>query len=235
MNRIFIGYDRIEEGAYHTLVHSILTQATRPVAIIPIVRSHLGGIHDRSLDQKQTNEFTYTRFLTPYLSDFKGWSLFMDSDMLVRGDINELFDLADDRYAVMCVQHPDYESKVRIKNLGVVQHNYPRKNWSSVMLFNNALCKILTPMRVNSADAKYLHRMDWAGGDHLIGALPKEWNHLVGEQDPNPGAMIVHYTLGLPCWPGYESCEYAAEWLQARAGANFIAVFAAAQLNEGTG
>ena len=110
MNKVFIGYEKAEEVAYHTLVSSIMEHASKPVAIIPVDLRSLGYVYKRKHDTTQSNSFTYSRFLVPWLSDYIGKSLFMDCDMLVRDDINKLFEMTDWEHDVMCVQHPDYES-----------------------------------------------------------------------------------------------------------------------------
>ena len=209
MNTIYIGFEPKEEIAFHTLVSSIMKNAKRPVNIVALDRRKLNYCHKREIDPKQSNSFTYVRFLVPYLQNYKGWALFMDCDMILRTDINELFDWANDDHDVMCVQHPDYKSKLQTKYLGTTQYNYPRKNWSSVMLFNCEKCTTLTPDYVDTATPADLHRMAWA---ESVGPLPAEWNHLVGEYPPNPDAKIVHYTLGTPCWPRFRNCEYGDEW-----------------------
>jgi len=219
LNTVYIGYDPVEEVAYHTLVSSIMHHASRPVRVVPLDRSKLGFCHDRPLEHGQSNSFTYVRFLVPFLEAYEGWSLFMDSDMIVRDDINKLFDMADDQFDVMCVQHPDYTSKVASKYLGAIQSNYPRKNWSSVMLFNNFECVGLTPEYVNTASPAALHRMAWA---RTIGKLPAQWNHLVGEQEPDPDAKIVHFTIGTPCWPRFRNCEFGDEWEANRRAVNYF-------------
>lgn len=214
--QIFIGFDQVEAVAYHVLCHSILSRASVPVSITPIKRSMLKDIHDRPLDEKQSNEFSFTRFLVPYLSDYEGVSLFMDCDMLVTTDIKELFDLFDDQYAVQVVKH-DYTPKDNIKYLGTVQYAYPKKNWSSVMLFNNAKCKRLTPEYVNTASGMYLHQFKWLESDDLIGELPYEWNHLVSDMPPCPDAKNIHWTVGGPYFVEYKDCEHASKWFIERA------------------
>src|SRR5215510_12210219 len=110
MHRVFIGYDARETVAFTVLCNSILRRARSPVTISPIMLSMIGGIFDRPRHPLQSTDFSFSRFLTPYLSEFRGWSLFMDCDMLMLADIGELFAMADDRYAVMCVKH-DYQPK----------------------------------------------------------------------------------------------------------------------------
>ena len=136
--RVFIGYDHVEARAYHTLCHSILTQATVPVSINPLALSQLGGIYTRDRDPLQSNEFSFTRFLVPYLSGYEGVSMFMDCDMMLRTDIKHLFqcDMADKGYAVRVVKH-DHKPVESTKYLGAKQTSYSCKNWSSVLLFNN--------------------------------------------------------------------------------------------------
>lgn len=213
--RIFIGYDPREAVAWYTLAHSIITRASVPVAIMPLALNNLGGLMTRERNPLQSTDFSFSRFLTPYLSDYQGWSIFMDCDMLVLDDIARLWSLRDDRYAAMCVQH-DHQPREDIKFLGAVQTKYEKKNWSSVILFNNERCRALSPEFVNTATGLELHQFKWLEDDSLIGALPPRWNHLVGYDAPNPDASLVHYTIGGPYFDEYVDCEYAAEWFTER-------------------
>jgi lipopolysaccharide biosynthesis glycosyltransferase len=211
MIRIFIGFDPRETVAWHVLCHSILARSSQPVSFVPLALHQLGGCFNRPRDPLQSTDFSFTRFLVPYLSGYEGWSLFMDCDMLVRADIAELWDLRDDRYAVMCVKH-DHRPRETVKFLGAPQTPYSKKNWSSVMLFNNARCRALTPDYVNTASGLELHQFKWVGGDDAIGELPKTWNHLVGHDALSPEAKNVHYTIGGPYFDEYQACEHADEW-----------------------
>lgn len=206
--RVFIGYDHVEAVAYHVLSHSIQRLASQPVAIAPIMLSQLRRWYTRERDPRQSNSFSFTRFLVPFLCGYKGHAIFMDSDILCRTDIHRIMDYVDQDAAVSVVQH-DYTPSSEIKYLGNVQYKYPRKNWSSVMVFNCAKCATLTPEYVNFATPAELHQLQWAD---KIGALPVEWNHLVGEYQPNEAAKLVHFTLGLPLWPEFMDCEYSREW-----------------------
>lgn len=208
---VYIGYDGQEEVAYHALCQSILEHASRPVQFTPIKLSTLKGLFDRETLAQQSTEFSFSRFLTPYLSDYAGWSLFMDCDMLARADIAELFAMADDQYAVMVAKH-DYVPRDEVKFLDHVQTRYAKKNWSSMMLLNNARCRALTPAFVNSASGLELHQFKWLADDAEIGALPLAWNWLVGEYEANPDAKIAHFTRGGPYFPEYADCDYAEEW-----------------------
>jgi len=211
MIRVFIGYDPREAVAYNVLAHSIHVRASVPVSVTPLMLSQLKAVLIRERHPLQSTDFSFSRFLTPYLSGFSGWSVFMDCDMLVLRDIAELWKLRDERYAVMVVKH-DHVPKESVKFLGEPQSKYEKKNWSSVMLFNNARCRALGPDYVNRASGLELHQFKWLESDELIGALPDTWNHLVGYNPPRGDAALVHYTLGGPYFPGYADCEYAEAW-----------------------
>ena len=211
MINLFVGYDPREAVAFSVLAHSIHARASQPVCITPLMLSQLKGVLTRERHPLQSTDFSFSRFLTPYLSNFSGWSLFMDCDMLVLEDIANLWALRDERYAVMVVKH-DHVPRETVKFLGEPQSKYEKKNWSSVMLFNNAKCRALTADYVNNASGLELHQFKWLGDDNLIGALPQRWNHLVGYNPPRADAALVHYTLGGPYFAQYTDCEYSAQW-----------------------
>ena len=208
---IYIGYDDVEEVAYHALCSSIIQHTKAPVAFHPVKQSMIPE-YTRARDPKQSNEFSFTRFLVPYLAGYCGWALFMDCDMIVKSDLSELFALRDFTSSVMVCKH-DYEPRSDSKYLGAVQYKYPKKNWSSVMLFNcsHFHCRRLTPSYVNVAKGLDLHRFHWTD-DHRIGELPLEWNWLVGEYPHNEEAKILHYTEGTPCFREYRNCDHADDW-----------------------
>jgi lipopolysaccharide biosynthesis glycosyltransferase len=172
----------------------------------------------RSLPYKEThsdgsNEFIYSRFLVPYLCNYEGWAIWMDGDMVVKGDIAELWNLRDEEYAVQVVKH-DYKTKHAEKYLGNVNQDYPKKNWSSVVLFNNSRCYALTPKIVEQATGSFLHRFSWLQ-DSEIGSLPVQWNWLVGEYEHNDDAKLLHYTIGIPAFSEYVKCDHSEDWWQA--------------------
>jgi len=212
---VYIGYDPREAVAFSVLAHSIHARASEPVSITPLMLSQLNGVLTRERHPLQSSDFSFSRFLTPYLSGYAGWSVFMDCDMLMLDDIAGLYRLRDERYAVMVVKH-NHVPKETVKFLGEPQSQYAKKNWSSVMLFNNARCRALTPDYVNRASGLELHQFQWLGNDELIGALPERWNHLVGYDPPREDASLVHYTLGGPYFGEYRDCEYAREWFAER-------------------
>lgn len=209
--RVFIGYDPREAIAYHVMSNSIIRHSTMPVALHPMALTNLESFYKDDQHLDGSNEFIYSRFLTPYLSNYEGWSLFVDGDMLMRDDIKKLWDQRDENKAVMVVQH-DYKTRMETKYLGAKNVNYPRKNWSSVMLFNNSLCKTLTPEFVQHATGAELHRLQWAGGDDMIGELDARWNWLPDEYGPNENAALCHWTLGTPCFHEFAQAPMAAEW-----------------------
>lgn len=211
MIKIFIGYDPREAVAFSVLSHSIHSRASCPVSITPLMLSQLRNVYIRERDSLQSTDFSFTRFLTPYLSEYSGWSIFMDCDMLVLDDIAKLWEMRDDRYAVQVVKHQHIPVE-EIKFLDAPQTKYEKKNWSSVMLFNNAKCSALTPNYVNTASGLDMHQFKWLGDDSLIGELPSTWNHLVAYDAPRKDVSLVHYTIGGPYFKEYADCEYSAEW-----------------------
>jgi len=213
--RVFIGYDPREAVAFSVLSYSIQARASVPVSVAPLMLSQLSGVLTRERHPLQSTDFSFSRFLTPYLSGYAGWSVFMDCDMLMLEDVARLYELCDDRYAVMVVKH-NHVPKETTKFLGEPQSKYEKKNWSSVMLFNNAKCRALTPEYVNGASGLELHQFKWLAGDDLIGALPDRWNHLVGYNPSRGDAALVHYTLGGPYFDDYRDCEYSREWFVER-------------------
>lgn len=215
MIRVFIGYDPREAVAYSVLAHSIQARASQPVSIAPLMLAQLKGVLTRERHPLQSTDFSFSRFLTPYLSGYEGWSVFMDCDMLMLEDIAGLWRLCDERYAAMVVKH-NHVPKETVKFLGEPQSKYEKKNWSSVILFNNAKCRALTPEYVNGASGLDLHQFKWLGDDDLIGGLPDRWNHLVGYNPARVDAALVHFTLGGPYFDKYKGCEYAKEWFAER-------------------
>lgn len=211
MLNVFIGFDSNEVVAYHTLCQSITEKCSEPVSFTPINLKNLGSLFLRERNNLQSTEFSFSRFLVPLLSNYSGWSLFMDCDMLARVDLAELFALKDDRYAVMVCKH-DYVPKADTKFLGQIQTKYEKKNWSSVVLFNNPKCRRLTKDYVNTASGLELHQFKWLDGDDQIGSLPLEWNWLVGEYPHCTAAKIVHFTLGGPYFSDYRDTDYGDEW-----------------------
>jgi len=220
--RVYIGWDPREDIAYQVCKHSI-HRLSKDIEVLPLKLDELKskGLVTRLDDLKAATQFTFTRFLVPYLNGYEGWAVFIDCDFLARQDVNKLFDLADDRYAVQVVKH-EYNVQDGIAKMdGQVQHAYPRKNWSSCMLFNCAHTKnkqYLYPEFMNKQEMKYLHRFEWLD-DSEIGSLPIEWNYLVGHYNEAEYGKpsFIHYTLGMPFMPGYENCEYSNVWYEERA------------------
>ena len=221
---VFVGYDPKESVAFHVLSHSIHSRASVPVSITPLMLSELLKLMWRQRHVLQSTEFSFSRFLVPFLCDYEGWALFMDCDMLMLDDIVKLWNLRDDRYAVMCVKH-DHVPKKDVKFLGQPQTKYEKKNWSSVMLMNCAKCEALTVDYVNKASGLELHRFHWLGDDNLIGEIPHRWNHLVDYDPQLPVSELsnIHYTEGGPYFASFSNCGYADLWLQERDRMNHAA------------
>ena len=195
-----------------------MTYASVPVDIQPIKLKDVkkNGLYWRDTDKLSSTEFTFSRFLVPELCDFKGWALFVDCDFIALTDIKQLFDHCNEKYALMCAQH-DYTPRKGYKMDGQIQHLYPRKNWSSMMLFNceHVSNQILTKSLVNNPkfDGKYLHRFSWLH-DNDIGKISHEWNWLVNwYHEPKDGTpKFLHYTEGGPWFDNCADCAYANEF-----------------------
>ena len=217
MVNVYIGYDSREDLAYQVCSHSIKSKSNS-ANIFPLKLSELrkNGIYTRGEDKLGSTEFTFSRFLVPVLNDYQGWALFCDCDILFLNPVEELFSLTNDKYAVMCVQH-DYTPKGKTKMDGRVQSIYPRKNWSSLVLWNcgHPSNKKVTRDLVNDPETtgKFLHRFSWLE-DKEIGNISHEWNWLVGwyseTSDGSPKA--IHYTEGGPWFPEYRFCDYHDVW-----------------------
>ena len=213
--KVFVGYDPREDIAYQVCKHSIIARS-KDAEVYPLKQKELrdAGWYTRPTDKLASTEFTFTRFLVPELANFKGWAVFMDCDMILTTDIKELFAQADDKYAVMCVQH-DYTPKEGIKMDGQKQTIYPRKNWSSVMLINCAHPSNarLTQDMVNDTELNgaYFHRFSWLK-DEEVGELDHTWNYLVGVYDDIKKPKLIHYTEGGPWFENYRDCDFHAEW-----------------------
>jgi lipopolysaccharide biosynthesis glycosyltransferase len=216
--KIYIGWDSREDIAYQACKQSIIDTASVNVDIVPLKQKNLRekGVYWREKDKLASTEFTFTRFLLPELTEFTGWALFIDCDFIALDDVKKLFDQKDDKYAVMCAKH-DYTPKVGTKMDGKQQHQYPRKNWSSMMLINcgHPSNANLTSELVNDEDitGAYLHRFSWLK-DEEVGEISHEWNWLVGwYNEPEDGTpKFLHYTEGGPWFPEYYDCEYSNEY-----------------------
>jgi lipopolysaccharide biosynthesis glycosyltransferase len=211
---IFIGYDPREAIAFHVCANSIIRQASRPVCIIPLALNLFQDYKETHTDG--SNHFIYSRFLVPHLTDYTGWAIFIDGDMIVRGDITELWNLQNPYMDVMVVKH-DYKTKMPVKYLGAKNEDYPRKNWSSVILWNcnSHPNRRLTPAFIENATGAELHRFTWLD-DSRIGELPPEWNWLPDEYGENPEAKLLHYTLGTPCFQEFANTPQGSEWHRER-------------------
>lgn len=209
---IFIGYDPREAVAYHTCVNSIIRHATQPVAIHPVALNLFADYKETHGDN--SNHFVYTRFLVPWLMHWSGWAIFIDGDMIVRDDIANLWNLRESNKDVMVVKH-DYKTRMPVKYMGAKNEDYPRKNWSSVILWNCSSFpnRRLTPDFVQHATGSELHRFTWLD-DERIGELPKIWNWLPDEFGPNEDAKLLHYTLGTPCFTEFKDTPMAEVWHQ---------------------
>ena len=211
---VFVGYDPQEAVAYHVFCQSVLEKASRPVAFIPLHKPLLENFDGQ---RNGSNAFGFSRYLVPMLCNYKGWAIFADGDMVMNRDIADLWDyqrpFMDKALAV--VQH-DYQTKHARKYIGSKMESpnvdYPRKNWSSVVLWNCAhfANRWLDRSTVAGTDPADLHRFSWLS-DAQIGELPPDWNHLVGEDPPGP-AHLFHHTLGIPALSHYADDPASWHW-----------------------
>jgi lipopolysaccharide biosynthesis glycosyltransferase len=214
MINIFIGYDHREAVAYHVCANSIIRHSSKPVSFTPLALKNMQDYQETHTDG--SNQFIYSRFLVPHLMEYKGWAIFMDGDMLLREDIEKLWAQRDESKAVMVVKH-DYKTKMTEKYLGAKNENYPRKNWSSVILWNcgHTANRGVTPEFIENATGAQLHRFTWLD-DSLIGELPIEWNWLPDEFGSNLNAKLLHYTLGTPSFHDFATTPMGDEWHRER-------------------
>ena len=217
---IFLGYDYRERAATNVLIDSLYQKSRVPLSITTLVTSQLEsiGIYKRPRDPKQSTDFSFTRFLVPYLMNYQGWAIFMDCDMLCFEDIKNLWDQRNNIYTVMCVKHEHIPSEQK-KFQGEIQSAYPKKNWSSLMLMNCEKCKALTTNYVNTKSGLDLHRFNWLEGDHEIGEITGNWNYLVDVNNQDlENQSLAHWTLGGPWFKDQRLMggKLAAEWFSAR-------------------
>jgi lipopolysaccharide biosynthesis glycosyltransferase len=210
--RWFIGWDKDEGIASYVLEHSIQTKSSIPISFTHLNRDSLRGLFKRKRSETESTDFSISRFLVPYLCNYEGWAVFSDCDMVVNDDVSKLWAWRDDRYSVRVVKH-NYEPVEQVKFLGRQQLKYEKKNWSSVILFNNEKCKSLTKDYVTHASGLDLHQFKWTT-EEQIGDLPSYWNHLVGHDPKDDKASLLHYTTGGPYFQEYQDCEYSSEWFE---------------------
>ena len=207
---IFVGFDQKEAVAYHTFVQSLIENSTIPLSITPLAENNLYMYTEKHNDG--TNKFTYSRFLIPYLMNFNGWAIFADGDMISTSDIKKLKEYFDPKYAVQVVKH-NYKTKFKTKYFGQKNEDYPRKNWSSLIIWNcsHPQNKNLSPSFISEKNGAFLHRFSWLKDDE-IGEINKEWNWLAVEYPEKDNLNLIHYTLGTPCFKEYEKTSLSNFW-----------------------
>jgi lipopolysaccharide biosynthesis glycosyltransferase len=216
--QVFVGWDPREDIAWEVCRHSILSRTdARKVSVTPLVQSELRaqGLYTRDIDTRAATEFSLTRFLTPHLAGKKGYAIFVDCDFLFLTNIQEVLKEIDPSKAISVVKH-NYTPQPGIKMDGSVQYPYPRKNWSSFIVFNCAHPDVqaLTPAIVNVAEPAFLHRFNWLE-DESIGEIDKGWNYLEGWYGPTYEKLhAIHYTLGGPWFEHKSDCDFADLWIE---------------------
>ena len=207
---IVVGFDQREAVAYHTFTQSIIEKSTMTVRFLALSINSLSNYNERHKDG--SNDFIYSRFLVPYLMNFKGWAIYADGDMVCLEDIKKLWNLRDKNYAVQVAKH-NYKTKIEEKYWGNKNESYPRKNWSSLILWNceHEVHKILSPDFIEKQSGAFLHRFSWIK-DEEIGELEKEWNWLALEYEEKKDINLIHYTIGTPCFKEYSNTSLSSFW-----------------------
>lgn len=211
--RIAVGYDERESVAYHTFVQSIIDTCTTPISVTPLVLKTIKNYSETHQDG--SNAFIYSRFLTPLIFNYDGWAIYADGDMICMDDMKNLWSMRSEKYAVMVAKH-DYRTKATKKYLGNKNQDYPRKNWSSLILWNctHPSNACLTADFVSTKTGSYLHRFSWLS-ENEIGELPLTWNWLTSEYPDNNEASLLHFTLGTPCFKEYSMSAMSHIWHEA--------------------
>lgn len=214
--KVFVGYDAREDAAYRVCHRSLLRQKSGALSIHPLRQDVLRelGLYQRAPDVGAATAFSLTRFLTPYLAAVDGYSVFVDCDFLFTAPLHNVLDALEPGKAVHVVKH-DYQPRKSVKMDGRVQAAYPRKNWSSFIVFDGRHPKVkaLTPHVVNTESPAFLHRFSWLD-DQDIGSLDITWNFLVGEYDaPATPPAAIHYTNGGPWFDNCRDVDFADLWL----------------------
>ena len=207
---VVVGFDQREAVAYHAFTQSVIEKSSIPIRFLPLNINSLTNYKETHKDG--SNEFIYSRFLVPYLMNFKGWAIYADGDMVCLEDIKKLWNLRDNKYAIQVVKH-DYKTKIKNKYWGNKNENYPRKNWSSLILWNceHKSHKILTPDFIQKQTGAFLHRFNWIK-DGEIGDINKEWNWLAMEYEEKQDINLIHYTIGTPCFEEYQNSSLSSHW-----------------------
>ena len=217
---IYIGYDSKEDIAYRVCKYSILKRSKANIKVTSLKLYELvtNKLYFRAIDPLASTEFTYSRFLVPVLNNYKGWAIFCDCDFIFFEDVSKILENLDNSKAVYCVQH-DYTPKEKHKMDGQKQTIYPRKNWSSFILFNcsHPSNKKLSIDLVNSETGSFLHQFKWLK-DSEIGSLDERWNWLEGwtSNHNSKKPFAVHYTRGGPWFDEWQDVEFANEWISER-------------------
>lgn len=223
--KIFIGHDSREQAAFDVAVRSLQARRWDAEAIAlrldrlagtGLLRRCMdarGRLYDLPSNAECSTEFAISRFLVPILCQ-SGWALFVDCDVVFLADPMELLKLADPTKAVMVVKHQQQGGGLKMD--GQVQTQYPRKNWSSVVLWNcdHPANRRLSLQDVNERPGRDLHAFYWLA-DSEIGELPREWNWLVNVEPMPEHPKIAHFTLGGPWLPTWKGAEHDELWLRA--------------------
>lgn len=228
--KVFIGYDEREHRAAEVARKTLLEVTNGEIESTFLKPGQLQaqGLLTRLTDQRGGQDydlasnapcatrFAISRFLTPLLAQ-EGFALFVDCDVVFHEDPRQMLQETKAQHAVSVVQHSSV-GHGQWKMVNQVQQTYPRKNWSSVMLFNceHPANRRLSLRDVNERPGRDLHAFYWLN-ENEIGALDPRWNWLVGLQPEMMGG-ISHFTMGGPWIPGWVPAAHDDLWLAAERG-----------------
>ena len=223
--KVYIGHDSREQAAFDVAkktaeqfgcdVIPLREEMLRKSGLLTRPTDRRGEIWDLNSNAPQATEFAISRFFVPLLAH-SGWCLFADADVVFMQDPHELLEIADESKALHVVKHPQFNLSAT-KMDGQKQTSYPRKLWSSVILWNashpaNARLNLTT---LNQWPGRDLHAFKWLA-DSEIGSLPVEANWLVNMMPKPERPIIAHMTLGGPWLSGWTPHEHDELWLSQR-------------------
>ena len=225
MINLYIGHDPRESVGTHVFLSSLLKQTTAPVAVTFLHKPMLHRLFGGDIAEG-TNAFTLSRFLIPFIQNWRGDAIYMDgADMLLKADLGQLEVWRDPYKAVQVVKH-EYQTNDPLKYRGTSMEaentDYGRKNWASMMLISchHYAWRKMTPQYLRSASKVEILNFSWME-DGYIGEIPKTWNWLADEYGFNADAKLLHWTQGIPGFNHYKYAPHGDDWHKALEDVNY--------------
>ncbi|MBC8305188.1 MAG: glycosyltransferase [Pelagibacterales bacterium] len=208
--KIYIGHDSRFPQATKVCRQSIKNY-NKDLDITFLEKDHLKkfNFYGREDISGESTEFSFTRFYVPMVCNYNGIAMFCDNDFLWKCDPTEMLKYLGDK-TIAVVKHEDMDIK-QTKMDGMVNKSYPRKNWSSLIIYNCSKLRNLSKEYLDNASASDLHELKWVN-DNEIAEIPRSYNHLVGYYKKHNRIKALHYTLGGPWFDEYKNGELSEEW-----------------------